>query len=96
LNILARGIPTRLDTRACFAGEQPNAGDKRLPLLADETRRARLLAQPTGPRAWRLDIRLHGPGESVFIDVQQRLADAPGRRIRPATFCQSGNDRLKF
>jgi protocatechuate 3,4-dioxygenase alpha subunit len=69
LNILARGILTRLYTRAYFAGEALNATDPLLLLVEDAARRASLIAQPTGPGAWRLDIRLQGPGESVFIGL---------------------------
>jgi protocatechuate 3,4-dioxygenase alpha subunit len=69
LNILARGILTRLYTRAYFAGEALNASDPLLLLVEDRVRRASLLAHPAGPGAWQLDIRLQGPGESVFIDI---------------------------
>ena len=69
LTILARGIITRLVTRAYFAGEARNATDPVLGLLDDPARRATLLAQPAGPGIWRLDIRLQGAGETVFLDV---------------------------
>jgi protocatechuate 3,4-dioxygenase alpha subunit len=69
LNILARGILTRLYTRAYFAGEALNATDPLLILVEDPARRASLLARADGPGAWRLDIRLQGPHESVFIDI---------------------------
>lgn len=69
LNILARGILTRLYTRAYFAGESLNATDPLLMLVEDKARRASLLAELAEPGAWRLDIRLQGPDESVFIDI---------------------------
>ncbi|OJY65013.1 MAG: protocatechuate 3,4-dioxygenase subunit alpha [Rhodospirillales bacterium 70-18] len=69
LNILARGILTRLYTRAYFAGEALNATDPLLALVEDPARRASLVASPDGPDGWRLDIRLQGPGESVFIEI---------------------------
>ncbi len=69
LNILARGILTRLYTRAYFAGEALNASDPLLLLVEDPMRRASPLAHPAGPGAWQLDIRLQGPGESIFIDI---------------------------
>lgn len=67
LHVLARGILTRLYTRAYFAGEALNAADPLLAMVDDPARRASLIARPDGPGAWRLDIRLQGPGESVFI-----------------------------
>lgn len=75
LNILARGIITRLYTRAYFAGEALNASDPLLLLIDEPERRERLIARPDappdgrpdGPRAWRFDIHLQGPQESVFI-----------------------------
>lgn len=69
LNILARGILTRLYTRAYFGGEALNATDPLLALVEDPARRASLIARPAGPAAWQLDIRLQGPGESVFIAI---------------------------
>lgn len=69
LNVLARGILTRLYTRAYFAGEAMNATDPLLNLVDDPRRRATLIAQPDGPDSWRLDIRLQGPMETVFIDL---------------------------
>jgi protocatechuate 3,4-dioxygenase alpha subunit len=72
LTIFARGLLVHLHTRVYFEGEAANATD---PLLAslDPARRATLLARPVGERdgvpAWRLDIRLQGEDETVFLDV---------------------------
>jgi len=68
LNILARGILTRLVTRAYFADEKLNETDPILALVEDPARRATLLARPDGPATWRLDIRLQGEGETVFFE----------------------------
>jgi protocatechuate 3,4-dioxygenase, alpha subunit len=72
LTILARGLLIHLNTRAYFDGEPLNEQD---PLLAsvDPARRATLIARPVGERdgvpAWRLDIRLQGADETVFLDI---------------------------
>jgi protocatechuate 3,4-dioxygenase alpha subunit len=61
-----------LHTRAYFEGEPANAQD---PLLASlqPARRRTLIAHPDGTRhgiaAWRLDIRLQGGAETVFLDI---------------------------
>jgi protocatechuate 3,4-dioxygenase alpha subunit len=68
VNILARGILTRLVTRLYFAGEPLNATDPLLGMIEDDARRATLIAQPQG-EAWRLDIILQGAGETVFLEV---------------------------
>jgi len=67
--IFARGLMTHLITRAYFEGEALNAADPVLALVEDPARRATLLARPQGDGAWRLDIRLQGEGETVFLDV---------------------------
>ena len=69
INILARGIITRLYTRAYFQDEPLNAADPLLNLIEDPARRATLIAHPDGPAIWRLDIRLQGDNETVFIDI---------------------------
>jgi protocatechuate 3,4-dioxygenase, alpha subunit len=72
ITLFARGLLIHLHTRAYFAGEPLNAQD---PLLAslDPARRATLIARPVGERdglpAWRLDIRLQGADETVFLDI---------------------------
>ena len=67
--IFARGLMHHLVTRAYFAGEALNASDPVLVLIDDPARRATLVAQPAGDGVWRLDIRLQGEGETVFLDV---------------------------
>jgi protocatechuate 3,4-dioxygenase alpha subunit len=67
--IFARGLMRHLVTRAYFEGEALNATDPVLTLLDDPARRATLIAKPMGGGTWRLDIRLQGEGETVFLDV---------------------------
>ena len=67
--IFARGLMQHVVTRAYFAGEALNATDPVLTLVEDPARRATLIARPDGDGAWRLDIRLQGEGETVFLDV---------------------------
>jgi protocatechuate 3,4-dioxygenase alpha subunit len=69
INILARGILSRLCTRAYLAGEKLNETDPLLCAIEDPARRATLIARPEGAGTWRMDIRLQGDGETVFIDV---------------------------
>ncbi|WP_439595049.1 protocatechuate 3,4-dioxygenase subunit alpha [Falsiroseomonas sp.] len=68
VTIFARGLMKHVTTRAYFAGEALNAADPVLNLV-EEGRRGTLIAQPAGAAAWRLDIRLQGEGETVFLDV---------------------------
>jgi protocatechuate 3,4-dioxygenase alpha subunit len=68
VTIMARGMLNRCVTRIYFADEeQANADD---PVLArvPADRRATLLAQPQDG-GYRFDIRLQGPGETVFFDI---------------------------
>jgi protocatechuate 3,4-dioxygenase alpha subunit len=72
VTVFARGLLHHLFTRVYFPNHtEANAAD---PLLAalDEDRRATLVAVPdgtvTGP-GYRFDIRLQGPGETVFLDL---------------------------
>ncbi|WP_372617742.1 protocatechuate 3,4-dioxygenase subunit alpha [Falsiroseomonas sp.] len=67
--IFARGLMQHLVTRAYFEGEALNANDPVLALVDDPARRATLVAKPEGNAVWRLDIRLQGEGETVFLDV---------------------------
>jgi protocatechuate 3,4-dioxygenase alpha subunit len=69
LTILARGIMTCLRTRVYFAGEPLNDTDPLLALIDDPARRATLIARQDGPDAWRMDIRLQGGEETVFLEV---------------------------
>jgi protocatechuate 3,4-dioxygenase alpha subunit len=66
--VFARGILYHLATRLYFAGEALNETD---PVLASipAARRATVIAQPTEPGTWTLDLRLQGDGETVWMDV---------------------------
>jgi protocatechuate 3,4-dioxygenase alpha subunit len=68
VTLLARGILIGLRTRIYFAGEALNETDPLLASIDDPARRATLIARPDGPGAWRLDIRLQGEGETVFLE----------------------------
>ena len=72
LSIFARGIMYQLQTRAYFDGDALNGSDPLLSSLEPE-RRATLLARHVGERdglpAWRLDIKLQGEDETVFLEV---------------------------
>lgn len=68
VSVFARGMLNRCVTRIYFADEErANAED---PILAHvpADRRHTLLATP-GDGGYRIDIRLQGPGETVFFDV---------------------------
>ncbi|KQR12174.1 protocatechuate 3,4-dioxygenase subunit alpha [Cellulomonas sp. Leaf334] len=68
VTVFARGLLHHLLTRAYFADEaDANATD---PLLrrVEADRRGTLVAAVDGPRSYRLDLRLQGPGETVFLD----------------------------
>ena len=65
--IQARGLMQALMTRAYFAGEALNETDPVLGLVEDPARRATLIATPGDTGTWRLDIRLQGEGETVFL-----------------------------
>jgi protocatechuate 3,4-dioxygenase alpha subunit len=68
VTLFARGMLNRVVTRLYFADEpEANTLD---PVLATvpAPRRQTLLAEPT-PDGYRFDIRLQGPGETVFFDI---------------------------
>jgi protocatechuate 3,4-dioxygenase alpha subunit len=67
--IHARGLLRPLVTRAYFEGEALNETDPLLASIEDPARRATLIAKPDGPGVWRLDLRLQGDNETVFLDV---------------------------
>jgi len=67
--IFARGLMQHLVTRAYFEGEALNSTDPILNMVDDPARRATLVAKPAGDGVWRLDIRLQGEGETVFLEV---------------------------
>ena len=68
LSLFARGLMRPLHTRLYFAGEALNEDDPLLGALPPE-RRGTLIARQAGPGEWRLDIRLQGEGETVFLDI---------------------------
>lgn len=67
--VMARGLMRGLTTRAYFRDETLNTTDPLLTAIEDPVRRDTLIAQPAGAATWRLDIRLQGDGETVFLDV---------------------------
>jgi protocatechuate 3,4-dioxygenase alpha subunit len=67
--ILGRGLMHHLVTRAYFAGETLNATDPLLTSIEEPARRATLIARNDAPGVWRLDIRLQGGNETVFLDI---------------------------
>lgn len=66
--IFARGLLSHVTTRLYFQGEALNETDPLLALVPPE-RRATLIAEPTAPGTWQLDIRLRGGTETVFLDI---------------------------
>jgi protocatechuate 3,4-dioxygenase alpha subunit len=68
VTVMARGMLNRVVTRIYFADEtQANAADPMLSQVPAD-RRETLLATPEGD-GYRFDIRLQGPGETVFFSV---------------------------
>jgi len=68
VSLLGRGLLTRLVTRIYFDDESSTSGDPILALVP-ERRRATLVARRIARQHYRFDIRLQGPGETVFFDV---------------------------
>ncbi len=68
LTIFSRGLMNHVTTRAYFADEPRNDADPVLALVP-AARRGTMLAREESPGAWRLDIRLQGDGETVFLDI---------------------------
>jgi len=66
LGVFARGLLNRLHTRIYFPGEALNESDPVLALVPP-ARRPCLIARPIGPGSYGFDIRLRGPGETVFF-----------------------------
>jgi protocatechuate 3,4-dioxygenase, alpha subunit len=64
-----RGLLNRLVTRIYFSGDGKNDVDEVLSLV-DPARRSTLFARPDAlsPNAYRWDIVLQGPHETVFFD----------------------------
>ncbi len=69
LCILSRGLMRGLVTRAYFHGEKLNETDPLLASIEEPARRTTLIARPAGAGTWRMDVRLQGDGETVFLDV---------------------------
>lgn len=68
--VVARGINIGLHTRMYFADEaDANAEDPILSRIEHQNRIPTLLALPDGDNAYRFDIRLQGPGETIFFDI---------------------------
>jgi protocatechuate 3,4-dioxygenase alpha subunit len=69
--VFARGLLKHLITRIYFQDDPKLARDPVLRRVKEEARRATLIAQPEAgqPGAYRWDVRLQGPGETVFFDV---------------------------
>ena len=68
--IVARGINIGLHTRIYFEDEeQANALDPILSQIEHQNRILTLLAKATGERAYRFDIHLQGPQETIFFDI---------------------------
>lgn len=68
ITLFARGLLSHVTTRLYFAGDKLNETDPLLALVPAE-RRATLIAAPGASGAWRLDIRLRGGAETVFLDI---------------------------
>jgi protocatechuate 3,4-dioxygenase alpha subunit len=69
IQIFARGLLRGLVTRAYFEGERLNETDPLLATIDSPGRRNTLIAGPAGEATWRMDIRLQGGDETVFLDV---------------------------
>ena len=68
--IVARGINLGLHTRLYFEDEaEANAEDPLLARIDQPDRRRTLLATREAGGRYRFDIRLQGPGETVFLDI---------------------------
>jgi protocatechuate 3,4-dioxygenase alpha subunit len=67
--VLSRGLMRALVTRAYFQGEKLNDADPLLMSIEEPARRGTLIARPAAPGTWRMDVRLQGEGETVFLDV---------------------------
>ncbi len=68
VTVMARGMLNRCVTRIYFADEAQANGEDPVLARVPADRRATLLAQPQDG-IYHFDIRLQGPGETVFFDV---------------------------
>jgi protocatechuate 3,4-dioxygenase alpha subunit len=69
VSIFARGLLKALTTRLYFDDEPLNETDPVLSMVDDPIRRRTLIAQKIGSDTWRLDIRLQGDNETVFMEI---------------------------
>ena len=69
IQIFARGLMAGVVTRAYFQGEALNNSDPLLTSIDDPALRQTMIAAHEGAEVWRLDIRLQGDGETLFLDV---------------------------
>jgi protocatechuate 3,4-dioxygenase, alpha subunit len=68
--VVARGINIGLHTRIYFEDEEAaNAADPILTRIEHQNRIPTLLAKKTGDSAYRFDIYLQGPLETIFFDI---------------------------
>lgn len=68
--VVARGINIGLQTRAYFEDEpEANAADPILSRIEHQNRVPTLLARKTADGAYRFDIHLQGPQETIFFDI---------------------------
>lgn len=69
ISIFARGLLKALTTRLYFQDEALNETDPVLSLIDNAARRGTLIAKKVSADTWRLDIRLQGDNETVFMDI---------------------------
>jgi protocatechuate 3,4-dioxygenase alpha subunit len=67
--VFARGLMKGLVTRAYFQNEPLNETDPLLMSIEDPTRRGTLIARADSSGMWRMDIRLQGDRETVFLEL---------------------------
>ena len=67
--ILSRGLMRGLVTRAYFQGEKLNETDPLLHVDRGAGAARHADRAPAGAADWRMDVRLQGDGETVFLDV---------------------------
>ena len=71
VTIFARGLLKAVTTRVFLAGLDAVADDPLARAIGDRERLRTLIASrdPSDPRVFRWDVRLRGPGETVFIEL---------------------------
>jgi protocatechuate 3,4-dioxygenase alpha subunit len=69
VSIFARGLLKALTTRLYFQDEPLNETDPVLSLIDSDARRRTVIARKVSADTWRLDIRLQGDNETVFMDI---------------------------